>query len=116
MKRKKKIGIVTILDNTNIGNRLQNYAVQECYNELGVKAVTLGRHSSAQETNGRICNRVGLKFFCKSAYYFGVMETIFNGSSRRFLFGKFNRNIKLSHGIPVFSEIKKVANHYDFFQ
>ena len=37
----KKIGIVTIIDYTNYGNRLQNYAVQEVLKSLGCKVETL---------------------------------------------------------------------------
>lgn len=37
----KKIGIVTICDNCNYGNRLQNYAVQEMLKEMGFSPTTL---------------------------------------------------------------------------
>ena len=33
----KKIGILTINDYTNLGNRLQNYAVQETLKNKGIK-------------------------------------------------------------------------------
>lgn len=38
---KKKVGIITICDYTNYGNRLQNYAVQEIIEKIGFNAVTL---------------------------------------------------------------------------
>ncbi len=37
----KKIGIITIVDNNNYGNRLQNYAVTKVYERLGFEADTL---------------------------------------------------------------------------
>ena len=37
----KKIGIITIVDNNNYGNRLQNYAVHKVYGELGYSCETL---------------------------------------------------------------------------
>lgn len=37
----KKIGIVTIVDNNNYGNRLQNYAVTKVYERMGFAADTL---------------------------------------------------------------------------
>ena len=37
----KRIGIITINDNNNYGNRLQNYAVQEYLKRLGFEVETL---------------------------------------------------------------------------
>lgn len=37
----KKIGIMTINDNNNYGNRLQNYAVQEILKKLNVDPYTI---------------------------------------------------------------------------
>ena len=37
----KKIGIVTIVDYNNYGNRLQNYATQQVLKKFGYEAVTL---------------------------------------------------------------------------
>ena len=36
-----KIGIITIVDNNNYGNRLQNYAVVKVYEKFGFSADTL---------------------------------------------------------------------------
>ena len=41
----KKIAIITIKDNNNLGNRLQNYAVQKIYEDIGCKAVTIKNSS-----------------------------------------------------------------------
>ena len=37
----KKIGIITINDNDNYGNRLQNYAIQNVLEKNKVKSITL---------------------------------------------------------------------------
>ena len=37
----KKIGIVTLNDYVNFGNRLQNYAVQKILNKNGCETITL---------------------------------------------------------------------------
>lgn len=46
----KKVGILTINDYTNYGNRLQNYAAQEVITSLGFKVVTLVHNRQNQVT------------------------------------------------------------------
>lgn len=41
MDRKFKVGILTIIDNKNYGNRLQNFALQEAIKKLGYEVVTI---------------------------------------------------------------------------
>ena len=36
-----KVGIITINDNNNYGNRLQNYAVQKILEEKGIEVQTI---------------------------------------------------------------------------
>ena len=38
---KKSVGIITLNDNNNFGNRLQNYAVQVVLNRLGLEAYSI---------------------------------------------------------------------------
>ena len=45
----KKAAIITIVDFTNIGNRLQNYAVQEILKKLDVQPETLRKTNSIKE-------------------------------------------------------------------
>ena len=40
-RAKKRVGIITIVDNNNYGNRLQNYAVKRVYELLGFSSDTL---------------------------------------------------------------------------
>ena len=42
----KKVAIITINDNSNIGNRLQNYAVQELLKKKGCKVETILYYAS----------------------------------------------------------------------
>ena len=41
----KRVGIITINDNTNLGNRLQNYATQVLLKEQGIEAETITNYS-----------------------------------------------------------------------
>ena len=43
----KRIGIITIPDYNNYGNRLQNYAVKECFCKRGYETVTLEMNDSS---------------------------------------------------------------------
>ena len=45
---KKKVGIITILDEINYGNRLQNYAMEKLFEKLGYEAFTVP-HISFQD-------------------------------------------------------------------
>lgn len=46
-----KVAIVTITEGTNYGNRLQNYAVQKCIEELGIEVETLINKSGTESQN-----------------------------------------------------------------
>ena len=62
----KKIGIITICDYTNYGNRLQNYASQEVLKSLGYKVETIvntSDKSSIQNKLNKIKNMSGKEFF-----------------------------------------------------
>lgn len=46
----KKVGIITICDYQNYGNRLQNYAVQEILKDLGYEVTTIVNNSPKPDT------------------------------------------------------------------
>ena len=50
----KSVGIITINDNDNYGNRLQNYAVQNVFKENNVKAITLKNNPTLNLKNNCI--------------------------------------------------------------
>lgn len=104
-----KVGIITINDDNNYGNRLQNYAVQEIIKKNGGNPVTI-------KNNVRLNNKVKRYIFIKKYISFiqkSIKEKIFRDRSRRLLFEKFNENIEFSHKlVTAYSDIN---NDYDFF-
>lgn len=100
----KKVGIITINDDGNYGNRLQNYATQEVMKKIGVIPETI-RENSIMDLNGRSM-KSKIKIFLKK----------FSSQSRhkRYLnFMDFNKNIVFSNNVvKVDSQLNE---KYDFF-
>mgnify|MGYP004454969111 FL=1 len=102
-EKMNKIGIITINDNNNYGNRLQNYAVQTYLKKLGFDVETLKNKEPYNE---------------KKKYVFRVIKNVIKGNKRikderLKRFEDFNKNIKFSkRTITAFSNIK---DKYDFF-
>lgn len=86
----KKVGIVTIIDNDNYGNRLQNYAVQEIIKTFGFQIETLQNRSYSNSKKRFIqrCIRYGRKSSTYSA-----------NQNRKKNFEKFNEKILFSKKI-----------------
>lgn len=82
-----KIGIVTIIDNNNYGNRLQNYALQFKVNQLGGNAETLRNEAFSNTKNKFILRKI------KNLNYKGTYSS---NSARKLNFEKFNSNINFS--------------------
>lgn len=104
----KNIGIVTINDNNNYGNRLQNYAVQEVIGKIGSKAITIRNIPQLNDKS---------KFFLRSTKYFlkQIKSKLRknNIKLRKEKFEDFNKNIVFSKNVVTpFSNIK---NNYDYF-
>lgn len=95
---KKTVGLITIIDNDNFGNRLQNYATQEVLKNLGVDIVTI---KNARWTN----NRHSIKLIIKK--FLIDIKNIFQqkNKNRQKNFIKFNQNI-------MFSDYKVTINNY----
>ena len=49
-----KAGIVTITNGYNYGNRLQNYAVQEALESVGISAETIWKTTNVFDTENRV--------------------------------------------------------------
>ena len=79
----KKLGIITIIDNDNYGNRLQNYAVQVTLKKLGIDNYTL---LNTVTFNSR------KRFFLKKIRYFGqdIYNTYSDNVNRKKAFQEFN--------------------------
>ena len=88
---KEKIGIITINDNNNYGNRLQNYALQETIRKLNFEVVSLKNVPTLNEKN---------KFFLRIIKF--VKDSCFNvckkKTERNKCFESFNKNINISKG------------------
>ena len=104
----KKVGILTINDNSNMGNRLQNYATQEFLEECGVVANTIPNYARHKYYLYKIKNNIKMiiKFWVKRDKY---------KRDRNFI--RFNKeNIKFSKLWVNFKNVpKKLNKEYDFF-
>lgn len=98
-----KIGIVTLVDNLNYGNRLQNFAVDSIYKRLGSTPITL--------VNEVIPVSVKVKGFVKGLL--GMKEeTASPEKDPRFpLFEKFNEPIRFEH----VQSWRGLSDSYDLF-
>lgn len=102
----KKIGIVTIIDNKNIGNRLQNYALQEFLSENDLYSETIKNY-------GNVTGVLKVK---------SVLRSIIKEKDRRLRliryinFIKFNKNIRLTRrSLRNNSKNKKIDTDFDYF-
>ena len=101
-----KIGIITINDNDNYGNRLQNYAVQEILNSMNVKVITLKNEAILNSKNLFI-----LRLF--KCLIYKIKSSIFKKRKRFKKFKEFNKNIKFSRFF--ITPYTRISEKYDFF-
>ena len=106
----KKIGIVTIIDNNNYGNRLQNYAVQEQIKKLGQISVTL---KNDVYTNNR--KNFLLKILKNRLNFKKLKNKLTDADRERYnKFIEFNNNIIFSpKKITAYS--KKINKKFNYF-
>lgn len=103
----KKVAVLTINDDNNYGNRLQNYAVQEI----------LKKHKIQVETISNQDNIVGLKYLKKQIKK-QIKKILANKAKykRYNLFMEFNNNIKYSkYHIDKKHIPDKLKDKYDYF-
>ncbi len=99
----KKVGIITINDNNNYGNRLQNYAVQEVLKKINVEPITLKNEPATNTKNKYLLRKI--KSFFNRGSYSKIIE-------RKECFEDFNKNINFSSKkITPYSKL----NEYDYF-
>lgn len=98
----KKIGIITICDNTNYGNRLQNYALHKIISNLGLDNVTLWdkKENTLKEQ---------IKLAIKK-----VLPTSNINRKKYILFQKFTRK-KIANKYVSMSNLKEINNKFDYF-
>lgn len=80
----EKIGIITIIDNENCGNRLQNYALQKAINDLGYTAITI--------KNDKLLNSPE-NYFLNYLRYIKKRLTVTMNKKKYKQFYDFNKNI-----------------------
>lgn len=104
----KKVGIITINDYDNYGNRLQNYAVQKILNDNNIEAVTLKNYPTLN-TKEKYVLRV-CKFYIKK-----VIDKLKKTEhiERKKCFNEFNKNIKFAN--KIVNPYSKISEDYDFF-
>ncbi len=105
----KKVGILTINDMKNVGNRLQNYATQEVLKNLGCEAETI--HNSEKMYNGNYYRIIRKKLANIYKIVFGRKKYI-----RHYYFMQFEKNIRHSKYMIDYKHIpKELNNEYDYF-
>ena len=113
----KKIGIISIYDNNNYGNRLQNYAVQQVLKRLNYESETI---INWPETNnqitkiGEIKKRIRRKLSRIKQTIKGIKDK--EQQKRYKCFKHFNYNyIKLSKSTITYNNATKMEKNYDYF-
>jgi len=106
----KKVGIVTIIDNNNYGNRLQNYALAKYLNKLNVKAITL---KNEKFFNHRANLKQKIIYFLKYIKFkiSNILDTTY---ARRCRFREFNKNIEFSKNLVTINK-KNLNDEYNYF-
>ena len=82
---KKSAGIITLNDNNNYGNRLQNYAVQVVINRLGIESYTIENYPYMNSKK---------KYFLRKIKNIGFNRFYSRNPVRRDKFEEFNGNIQ----------------------
>ena len=103
----KKVGIITINDYNNYGNRLQNYAVQEILKKNNVEPITLINKPGTNTKDKYILRwaKSALAFLLRKNTYSKIVE-------RKVCFEKFNKYINFSVSkVTPYSKLKD----YDYF-
>lgn len=108
-----KIGIVTIIDDNNYGNRLQNYATQEILKKISKdnEIVTIKNYTTM---NYKSSNR--LKYMIKRLKYILKKKLDSNvNNSRKKEFLEFNKKIKFSSKVYTPYNFKYFDKKFDIF-
>ena len=109
-----KAGIVTIKDDTNYGNKLQNYAVQVFLQKNNIKSKTIKNvpNTNNKESNKINYNRKRLKNFIYSIRVNIKLKLKRNIRWKKFK--KFSKNINFSKRVFNINN-KSIINKYDYF-
>lgn len=103
-----KIGVVTINDNYNYGNRLQNYATQSFLNKLNLDCVTIKNKPLLNKKKNN------LEYILRNTKSFLFINKHDGNSVRKEFFEKFNEKINFSKKIFNWFNLKWLKD-YDYF-
>ena len=105
----KKIGILTINDNYNLGNRLQNYATQEFLKDFGLEVETIQNIKKYYNSNYTFRFKEKIKIIVKYILPKPKYKRYIN-------FLKFNKNIKWSNYLIDYKHIPlEINEEYNYF-
>ena len=104
----KRVGIVTIIDNNNYGNRLQNYAVQEFLDKNEVYGITIKNNGRTNWRENKIKNN--LKKIKNIIYDFKFKKL---NKEKYKKFKEFNNNIRITK--KLYTPNDKLNDNYDYF-
>lgn len=104
----KNIGIITIVDNDNYGNRLQNYATQSIIRKFNYKSITIKNKAILNKKTSNI------EYILRNVKNIINCLKYKNDSSRKKLFLRFNENISFSKSTFNRFRIKRMKE-YDKF-
>ena len=109
-----RVGIITITDGQNYGNRLQNYALQTVLHNLGLDVETLQRRTSRDRS---FCQNI--VFFIKQIVkkVIGRKDTQFARICRGRRFNSFNRKFIVFSSYELCNNVapKNLSDKYDYF-
>lgn len=113
----KRIGIVTIVDNYNFGNRLQNYAVYHLLKrEYGIKAITLATQNDAQWNRVEFIPEIKNNIVLALSHIPGIVEKRCSPRMNRWVnFINWSRRIPTKYYYNSYNLPEKIDKEYDCF-
>lgn len=107
----KKVGIITINDNDNYGNRLQNYALQSKIKDLGFYVETVKNDIFFNNVENKKDRFIHFLRYLKKKGIFMIKCNKF----RLINFNKFNKKIKFSSKMMTTKNCFQQQSNYDYF-
>ena len=101
----KNVGIITICDNDNYGNRLQNYALHETLNKLGIKNTTFWPEWAEDKTTLERKIKIAIK----------SILNMYDIKAKRYLIFKQFTDSKIDNQYINFENLDKISNEFDYF-
>lgn len=105
----KKVGIVTMVDNDNYGNRLQNYATYYTYKKLGTEPITI---INDKRLNYKYSLLIMIKKRISYLYHKMIVKRTPIEKERLKRFKEFNKNIKFTKICQSINTVKKLNCDY----